>query len=67
VTLKNGNKIYGYLSPASYISSDASERDIYISHTLHVLDSGEMEFVPQTQGVYIRPDEVSVIEFTAAE
>ena len=67
VTLKNGNKIYGYLSPASYISSDATERDIYISHTLHVLDSGEMEFVSQTQGVYIRPDEVSVIEFTAAE
>ena len=53
VTLKNGNKIYGYLSQASYISSDAAERDIYISHTLRVLDIGEIEFVPGTQGVYI--------------
>ena len=67
ITLKNGNKIYGYMSPSSYISSDAAERDIYISHTLCVLDTGEMEFVPGTQGVYIRPDEVSVIEFTQAE
>jgi hypothetical protein len=64
VTLKNGNKIYGYLSPASYFSSDAEDRDMYISHVLHLTDSGKFKFAEGTLGVYVKADEVSLIEFT---
>jgi hypothetical protein len=64
VTLKNGNKIYGFMSTNSYLSSDPKERDIYISHMLSKSAEGALEFVNNTRGVYIHADEVSVIEFT---
>ena len=64
VTLKNGNKVYGFMGTASYLSSESEERDIYISHTLQLAESGEMEFVKNTRGIYIAASEVSVISFT---
>lgn len=64
VTLKNGNKVYGFMGTASYLSSDSEERDIYISHTVQVGQEGQMEFVNHTRGVYIAASEVSVIAFT---
>jgi hypothetical protein len=64
VTLKNGNKVYGFMGTASYLSSESEERDIYISHTLQPGESGQMEFVKDTRGVYIAASEVSVISFT---
>jgi Family of unknown function (DUF6338) len=64
VTLKNGNKVYGFMGTASYLSSESEERDIYISHTLQPSESGEMEFVKNTRGIYIAASEVSVISFT---
>ncbi|SRR6266404_6150463 len=67
VTLKNGNKIYGYMGPQSYISSDAKERDIFVSHILRPNAQGKLEFVDKTQGAYIAANEVSVIEFTEKE
>ena len=65
VTLKNQNKIYGYMGPESYISSDSNERDIFISQVLAAGDSGNLELVKNTRGVYIAVNEVSAIEFIA--
>jgi hypothetical protein len=59
VTLKNGKVIRGYLGPASHISSDADIRDIYISH---LLLPDQSAFVPDTNGIYIKADEISSIE-----
>src|SRR5207253_4402535 len=67
VTLKNQTRIYGYMSASSYVSSDVKERDIFISHTVVFGPDGQMQFVNNTRGVYIAPNEVSVIEFTAPE
>lgn len=64
VTLKNGSKIYGFMGTASYLSSAADERDLYISHTLQPGEHGEMEFVKNTRGIYIAAGEVSAISFT---
>jgi hypothetical protein len=65
ITLKNQNKVYGYMGPNSYISSDSKERDIFISHVLVAGPSGKMELAANTRGVYIAFNEVSSIEFTA--
>ncbi len=66
VTLKNGNRVRGFLSPTSYISSDPQERDLYISHLVQPTEEG-FKIAENTGGVYIRAEEVSVIEFTIAE
>jgi len=63
VTLKNGTKVYGYMSKDSFVSSDPDERDIYISHTLLKNPDDSLQVVPGTAGVYIRADEISTIEF----
>jgi len=63
VTLKNGTKVNGYMANGSIVSSDSEDRDIYISHTLAPNPDGALEFVPNTNGVYIRADEICTIEF----
>lgn len=63
VTLKSGTKVNGYMAESSIVSSDYEDRDIYISHTLVQNAEGVLEFVPNTDGVYIRSDEISTIEF----
>ena len=63
ITLKNATKVHGYMAEGSIVSSDYQDRDIYISHTLVKNTDGALEFVPNTDGVYIRADEISTIEF----
>lgn len=63
VTLKNGSKVHGFLGEASFVSSDPEDRDIYISHTLTLNENNQLEFVKDTKGVYIRGEEISVINF----
>lgn len=63
VTLKSDTKVHGYMAEGSIVSSDYEDRDIYISHTLARNTEGSLEFVPNTEGVYIRADEISTIEF----
>jgi len=59
VTLKDGKLVRGFLGENSHISSDAEDRDIYISHVLLADQSG---FVKNTNGIYIKADEISSIE-----
>ncbi len=63
VTLKNSTKVHGYMSESSFVSSDYEDRDIYISHTLVQNAEGALEFVPDTNGVYVPADEICTIEF----
>ena len=63
VTLKNGTKVNGYMAQGSIVSSDYEDRDIYFPDTLAPNAEGTLEFVPNTDGVYIRADEISTIEF----
>ena len=51
------------MAEGSIVSSDYQDRDIYISHTLVQSTGGSFEFVPNTNGVYIRAEEISTIEF----
>ena len=62
VTLKNGGKVYGYFGNHSYASSEPDERDLFISHTVQMTNGG-FEFVKDTQGIYLRGEEISSIEF----
>ncbi|MDD5263148.1 MAG: DUF6338 family protein [Methylacidiphilales bacterium] len=59
VTLKNGQQIKGYLGARSHISSDPEYRDLYISH---LLAPDHSEFVKNTNGIYIKGDEIRTIE-----
>jgi hypothetical protein len=62
VTLKNSGKVYGYFGSRSYASSEPEERDLFISHTVQMTNAG-FEFVKETQGIYVRGEEISSIEF----
>ncbi len=62
VTLKNGGKVYGYFGNRSYASSEPEERDLFISHTVQMTNGG-FEFFKDTQGIYLRFEEISRIEF----
>lgn len=66
VTLKNGDKVYGYLGSRSYASSEPDERDLFISHTVQMAKDG-FEFVKDTQGIYLRAEDISSIEFLAPQ
>lgn len=64
VTLKGGDKVYGYMDNRSVASSDRDERDIYISHALQPPDAnGVSAFVEKTNGIYIKGDEIRAVEF----
>lgn len=51
------------MSGSSHASSYYKDQDIYISHTLTLNINGTLEFVPNTDGIYIRAEEISTIEF----
>ena len=63
ITLREGAKLYGYVGPESYFSSDPEARDLFISEVIRLAPNGTMEAVPGTAGVYINKDEVALIEF----
>ena len=62
VTLKDGTYFGGYYDHDSFISSDPSERDIYIHCIYEIDDDGKWCLRPGT-GMLISPGEVSRIEF----
>lgn len=64
VTLKNETKFAGLLSSGSFVSSDVSERDIYIDR-LYSWDN-EQEWAPLDRSLLICGGEISTIEFHRA-
>jgi len=65
VRLKDDSRIRGLLGPNSYASSDPDDRDLYISHVLIEDPDSEndsFQFAPDTEGVYIRGEDISTIE-----
>lgn len=68
VTLKNEEAVYGLLDASSHVSADPHERDIYISGVYRKAGSEAWEPVPNTEGMYIKAEEISTIElFRCAE
>jgi hypothetical protein len=70
VRLKDDSRIRGLLGPNSYASSDPEDRDLFISHVLIEdpdSDNGSFKFAPDTEGVYIRGEDISTIELSHYE
>ncbi|WGV16275.1 DUF6338 family protein [Fuscovulum ytuae] len=65
VTLKDETRFYGLLSRRSFISSDPSERDIYIEECFKFGEDGTWNRFPN-EGVLIAANEVRTIEFFSA-
>ncbi len=63
LTLKNGSQIRGFAGGRSYFSSDPDARDLYLESVLTVDDNGDLNVNPQSEGIYIRLDEIVSIEF----
>lgn len=59
--LKDDTKWAGYLDTNSFISSDPSERDIYINQ-VYELDA-DNNWLPRTSGVWIAHGEIQSLEF----
>ena len=63
VTFKDSTRVAGYCGRESFISSDPSERDIYIVRVYDVDDNGT--WIPiDPKVMLITHDEISMIEFT---
>jgi hypothetical protein len=61
ITLKNGNRIAGFLSGESFVSTDQAERDIYIEKVYDMngtkwIDKGDLSLL-------VMPGEISTIHF----
>lgn len=63
ITLLDNSTICGYLGQQSFISSDSSERDIYISHIYKIDKAGNWTLVDKTDGMLIKQDQIKTIEF----
>lgn len=63
VTFKDGSQVVGWYGSDSYVSSDPDERDLFISSVVNTSEEGEMEFVPNSRGIYIRAEEIKTVEF----
>ena len=62
VTLKDGTRFAGFCGPESFMSSDPTERDIYIQRIYDIDD--ENKWLPRGEnGVLIAAGEVQTIEF----
>jgi hypothetical protein len=61
VTLKDDTKFAGFLGSRSFISSDATERDLYIQEVFEI--GADNAWKPKGSGVYIAPAEIRTIEF----
>ena len=62
VTLKDDTKFVGLCGQGSFISSDPTERDIYIEQVYDMDDESNWSW-PGRKGVLIGPGEVKTIEF----
>jgi hypothetical protein len=64
LTLKDGKKIGGFFGEGGYASSFPNDGDLYLSAVYRITDDGEFAGpVPDTNGLLIRKDEYSFIEF----
>lgn len=61
VILKDGGKWAGFLGSESFMSSDPTERDIYIQQVYELDKSNDWH--PRTSGVWIAHGEIQSIEF----
>lgn len=61
VVLKNGIQWAGYLGEGSFISSDQTERDIYLQQVYEIGDNNN--WTPRKSGVWIDGAEIQSIEF----
>lgn len=61
VALKNGTKWGGRLGEQSFISSDPTERDIYLQQVYEIDDDNK--WTPRVSGVWIANGEIQSIEF----
>ncbi len=62
VTLKDDTRFVGFCGQGSFISSDPTERDIYIEQ-IYDIDSENNWSWPGRKGILIAPGEVRTIEF----
>ena len=62
VSLGNGKHIGGRYSTKSHASSDQEYRDLFLEETYEVDENGWKK-IPDTEGVWISPNEIKKIEF----
>ena len=62
VTLKDGTRFAGFCGQDSFMSSDPTERDIYIQQ-IYDLDDNNNWSSPGDKGVFIAPGEIRTVEF----
>ena len=62
VTLKDGTRFAGFCGPESFMSSDPTERDIYIERIYDVDDQNNWSS-RREKGVLITAGEIQTIEF----
>jgi hypothetical protein len=62
ITLKSGTQFAGFWGGQSFASSDAKERDLYISEVFEF--SGDEPWRPTGKGLFIAAGEIRTIEFT---
>lgn len=62
VTISNGKTIAGKYSTKSFVSSDSEYRDMYLEETYTIDENGAWKKTAGTQGVWISPGEIRMIE-----
>ncbi|MEO0938542.1 MAG: DUF6338 family protein [Pseudomonadota bacterium] len=66
VTLKDGTKFPGYCGPASFMSSDPSERDLYVEK-IYAWGEDDAWLDDGVHGLWINASEIKTIEFFPVE
>ncbi len=61
-TLKDETKWYGYMGVNSFMSSDPTERDIFIEHVFEFAQDGQ-PWTPRNTSVWIGHGEIQSLEF----
>lgn len=67
ITLKNNQRVAGFMRNKSCASSSVNERDIYISEVFAIDKEGEWHKVNRTDGIWIKLEEIIYIEFLKNE
>lgn len=67
VRLKDGSVVYGFFGNFSFAGDDPEERDLYIEAVFRQGDSAQWQPVADTEGILIKADEISTIEFRRIE
>jgi len=64
ITLKDGTEFTGHLGSASFISSETSERDMFVQQLYERDDEGVWQ--PTEKSLYVSKDEIRTVEFWPA-